>query len=330
MKKPIVAFMFLPLALFSCAKSTINIPGSPFNDSYSRKGTTSQFNYKLDSLDQAEFSDLKDTTDKYFVDANGEISSYSRQQEDRDLKYAYFGKEISTISMCTLFSQKKTSTSYSNSINNKGPVRIDDLPSESQRQTSGGNIVDKTENIVYRHNLNETSSEYTETTEKHNNDQSVKITAIQMKYTGKKEVVFNVDLSSDIQQHFLPFDKKFTLLGENAIYGKTNINGVTTYIIKGAYSEYQDFSTNMGKKYKSVNNYFYEGSLEKKSFGFACTSFRFYKELLILSQSFEDEATMPVLYLDSPVLVQFSETSYQINYDAKQTYQGNIPLPNFI
>lgn len=330
----------LPL-LASCNKSSIDMPKSPFDDHYHRIGMKGEY-AKADDMTVAEYNAIKE-----YVNTEGEdkyVSSYHRQEEIRDLKYAYFGKESSTISQCSMTSHNEDLKRYYNR------VFINNDVTDKQIQTANGGIqktkstlVDYTFDTTYESIEQEAippSGNYAERIRTTNNNEPEIITEPVPVTSYTSNEVYKLfglkPFNSRIRSHFATepdpttgYD--FRLLGDNnnAVYFKTKDN---KYLIKEGYSLFSEFHTTMGRSYKAQDNYFYEGLLEdddNNSYRF--THFRFYHELLILSKSI-DGSGVPVIYLDKPVLIEFSETTYSdIQYvDEEKSlphYENDPPMP---
>lgn len=325
-------FTLSPLALFSCAKPSIDMPKSPFEDSYTRIGMKGEFDI-TDTMPQKDYNEIK----KYVSEGEDDkVTHYIRQEESRDLKYAYFGQESSTISQCSMASINESGFRYPNK------VTISSNITDQQIQSANSGIIktsasssDYSFDDTYPHN----EMTYSLRRVKKNNDESAVVTEPIKEKTyseGQLESIFGLTpFVSRIKSHFLPstirdIQYEFKLLGDNnkAIYGMSG----DKYLIKEGYSIFPDFKTTMGRTYKAEDNFFYEGLLEKYevasgnevTYAYRFTNFRFYHELLILSKAF-DGTGVPILYLDKPVLIEYSEVKYEISYDALSNYSGNIP-----
>lgn len=336
MKKPLVLFsLFIVPLLASCNKGSIDMPNSPFDDHYVRIGMVGEYN-KTDDMKQGDYNAIK----AYINDPNNtkdvNVASYHQQQEDRDLKYAYFGEESSTISQCSMTSQNIDLQRYSNRISVTNNVN------EQQIQTAKSGIQKSKSTLTDYTFDNEKKAQdagnYTEIIETKNNDEEPKVTkADSGSYSSEDEIYTLFGLkpfNGHIRSHFAKDGEEgFHLLANDnkAVYFKSN----DLYLIKEGYSLFPEYHTTMGRSYKAQENYFYEGLLEKVGSGadvtFRFTHFRFYHELLILSKAI-DGTGVPVLYLDKPVLIEYSETTYSdIKYFDNEsdlpTYTGDIPQP---
>lgn len=327
MKKRFLLAFSIPFILFSCRPSNIDTPKSPFDDHYERIGVNSEYNVvnplgdgELDDINASIYPEEGEPTD---------VSHFKHQIETRDLKYAYFGEESSTISQCSLLSQVEDSNRYSNNVS------IDINESEQQIQTANAGVI-KTDSTItdytFDTDYNKTilSGEYRQTrqTIKKGEEPGLPTVVTDTTDYSDEELIFGLKPLAKIKSHFA-FDDKFSLLGPNAVYG-TIEDG--SYLIKEGYSVFKDFTTTMGRSYKAEDNYFYEGLLEKVENDdnvYHFKYFRFYHELLILSKAF-DGTGVPVLYLDKPVLIEFSEDKYWIDYNKNlEKYSGVIPdLPS--
>lgn len=334
--------IFSPLTLFSCAKPSIDTPESPFEDPYVRIGMRGEFDI-TDSMPQKDYNEIK----KYVNDEESkdiDVARYKRQEESRDLKYAYFGQESSTISQCSMVSIDENGYRYNNNVS------ISDTITNQQIQSANSGIIktassltDYTFDDSYPHKSNETST-YSQRRKRKNNDEPETVTSLT---TGKEydledeekvDSIFGQSpYVSRIKSHFLPsmvrdVPYEFKLLADDnkAIYGMSN----GKYLIREGYSIFPDFKTTMGRSYKAEDNFFYEGLLEKYEKDdedvYRFTNFRFYHELLILSKAF-DGTGVPILYLDKPVLIEYSEIKYEISYEKLGNYSGEIPkvTPSF-
>ena len=328
MKKHLIlsSLILIPL-LASCDTSRVNTPNSPFkDDKYVRIGMRTDGHHKIDeNMSNEDYNELKSyINDKTQIDEN--VVEYHRQQEDRDLKYAYFGKESSAISQCTLTSIDEYLNRYSNR------VRTDTSVTNKAIQTANGGI-QKTKSTVteYVFDSNYSSDPFEESkkyeirraTKTNSEEQVVEQVQSPTEYDpDSKTFLYETfglkPFTSRIKSHF-PEELEFKLLGDsnNAVYGK---NSEGKYIIKEGHSHFIDYSTTMGRTYKAVDNYFYEGTLERyevptpsneeKQYSYRFLDFRFYHELLILSKAFSSPESIPILYLEKPALIEFSETTY--------------------
>ncbi|MCQ2796692.1 MAG: hypothetical protein MJ213_05310 [Bacilli bacterium] len=327
MKKPYLLVLAIPLILFSCKSSGIDMPKSPFDDTYVRIGAKSEYEI-ANPLNDGEFEEIKESIKN---NDPHNVSHFKHQLETRDLKYAYFGRESSTVSQCSMSSQVEDSTRYSNNVS------IDINNANQQIQTANAGIIktsttvtDYTFDIDFKKDPKD-SGYYRQTSVTEHDDISDDPVVIIPKAEFNSVVAtFGLKpLERKIKAHF-NFEGTFDLLGVNSVCGTTEDG---TYLVKEGYSAFSDFSTTMGRSYKAEDNYFYEGLLEKyteqesgkKAYRFKY--FRFYHELLILSKAF-DGTGVPVLYLDKPVLIDFSEDKYWIDYNTLQPYTGEVPLPD--
>lgn len=331
--------MLIPF-LASCDTSRVNTPNSPFkDDKYVRIGMKSDGHHKIDkNMSNEEYNELKTyINDKTQTDEN--VITYHRQQEDRDLKYAYFGKESSTISQCTLTSISEDLNRFSNR------VRTDTSVTNKEVQTANGGI-QKTKSTVteyvfdsdYKSNPFIESEKYQirRATKINSEEQVVEQVQEETDYNPEDETflyeTFGLrPFTRRIKSHF-PTDWEFQLLADNnnAVYGKTSDG---KYVIKEGYSHFVDYSTTMGRTYKAVDNYFYEGLLERykvpgseDEYKYRFLDFRFYHELLILSKAFSSEGSIPILYLEKPALIEFSETTYS---DITYCDEGESMFPRY-
>ncbi|MCQ2792708.1 MAG: hypothetical protein MJ208_04230 [Bacilli bacterium] len=327
----LISLLFLPL-LASCNQSNIEMPKSPFDDSYQRIGMTGEYVIK-NGLTQEEYNGIKASITVNPETRDVDVASYHIEQEDRDLKYAYFGDESSSISQCTMTSNNQDLTRYKNN------VFINNNVTDKQVQVKNGGIV-KTKSTLMDYtfdtnylNLPKENNKYARRLSTKNNDDPEEVTepTPETSYDSQDpNQVYDIFALKPFTGHIAHhFTDDFKLLGDNAVYGKTEDG---KYIIKEGHSNYQDFQTTMGRSYKAQDNYFYEGVLEnyqdqgKTKYHF--THFRFYHELLILSKAC-DGTGVPILYLDHPVLIEFNETIYSnITYKpvtSLDNYTGEIP-----
>lgn len=334
MKKSLVLFSLIIVPfLASCQSTSIDMPKSPFDDHYTRIGMRGEYEM-TGEMNPTDYSAIK----SYINSENNkdvDVASYHRQEETRDLKYAYFGRESSTISQCSMTSHSEDLKRYQNR------VFINTDVTDQQIQTANGGIqkdkltlTDYTFDTKYKQ-LDQSLSKYSERIENKKNDEELKVTEPikEQSYSDPYEVFGLKPFNSRIKSHFIEDDDyKFKLLANenNAVYYKHN----DQYLIKEGYSLFPDFHTTMGRQYKAQENYFYEGLLEKYTKDgvetFRFTHFRFYHELLILSKSI-DGSGVPILYLDKPVLIEFSETTYSdIKYEKEENlepYTEDMPTP---
>lgn len=334
MKKSRVALLMVPLMAIGCNKSLVNMPKSPFGaDEYSPIGMTTAFpDVKLSSLDNNEYQLVKNNIANYQADEM--VSSYTRHEESRDLRYAYFGNQEPTL--CTYTSSDIKLDRYSN------PITISKNVQNNKNQTLSGSIInDHLTDEIYTQSIPDKDHMYhvIESIKKNDAEAKVQKTKTDTSYSDAEIVTifglkpFEVIQTSHFTEKAVHSETevyKFKLFGDenNAVYGKAKINGVDQFLIKEAYSLFVDYQT-VGHRYKAVDNYFYEGLLKEvdssnKKLGF--TSFRFYHEFLILSEP-ADRADVPILYLEKPMLVEYNEYRYDISYDVFKPYQGDVPTP---
>lgn len=333
MKKQVLPLLLTPLMLFSCHNNVTDMPKSPFNDSYQRIGMKGEYLVNLTSLPAEEYAKLKAGIVNYVDDGVDKgVTKVVRHEETRDLRYAYFGKEVGTVSFCSMLSRTDTESKYLK--NEKNYVTTKEAISNQQNQTANGGIIKNNSTTVdYIYDVNYVNSEtaqgtnYGVRTSVKNNDEALVVSQKTPETTTYDEEQFNLlPYKNEIQEHFKPTETyDFKILGDNnsAVYGTCNIDGEERYLIKEGYSVFSPYTTTVGRTYKAVDNYFYEGLLEKKGESFRFTSFRFYHELLILSKAYDEG--VPVLYLEKPMTVEYSEVKYQISYNGLGEYTGVIP-----
>ena len=347
MKKHLIlsSLILIPF-LASCDTSRVNTPNSPFkDDKYVRIGMRGK--YRIDNpLNNDEYNELKNyINDTEVKDIN--VVSYHQQQEDRDLKYAYFGKESSTFSQCTLTSVSEDLSRYRNR------VFTDNVETNKEIQIAGSNI-QKTKSLVTNYTF-DLGYDDTKLANKYKIHVKTKIEGEDEKVEEEKgetsyedKDVYDIfglkPYTLRIKGHFpkpdpeKPDPNLFKLLGDNAVYGKDSDGN---YVIREGHSDFINYSTTMGRTYKAVDNYFYEGVLERykvptssndeETYSYRFLDFRFYHELLILSKAFSSEGSIPILYLEKPALIEFSETTYSdITYCDKgeeefELYDKEIP-----
>lgn len=336
-KKFLLCSLIVIPFLANCNNGGIDMPKSPFDDHYARIGMQGVYG-KTDDMSQADYNAIK----TYINAPNSKdvnVKSYHRQEEIRDLKYAYFGKESSTISQCSMTSRSEDLTRYKNRV-----FINTDVTDQQIQQANGGIQKTKLALTDYTFDSNydkETlANKYIERIKTKNNDETEVVTEPVHETEYGDEQIYQIfglkPYNSRIKSHFIEDGEyKFKLLANNnnAVYYMTkNEKDDPRYLIKEGYSLFSDFHTTMGRSYKAQDNYFYEGILEKYKYEgeetFRFTHFRFYHELLILSKSI-DGSGVPVLYLDKPVLIEFSETTYSnIEYAKEEdldTYTDPIP-----
>ncbi|MCQ2753074.1 MAG: hypothetical protein MJ206_02330 [Bacilli bacterium] len=331
MKKAVLTLFFVPMFALACRGRGVDMPKSPFpGDNYTPIGMESAFNEKLNPLDEEgkEYSNLRNTIVNYKEQADIITTKYTRKREHRNLKHAYFGDQEQNL--CSYVSQEVNGGYYLNSDDEDDIVSVDKNYEVNKRQTLSGGIktsssqvetYDSTDLSDLSLNNIETYTEVKST--KINQEKAEVVETPGITYDSK--VFLLTPFATYISQHFN--DIGFDLFGEdnNAVYGKFNDG---RYLIKEARSFYDEYPT-LGHKYKAVKNYFYEGVLTKvgqtENLGF--TSFRFYSELLILSEAADSE-DVPVLYLEHPMLVEYDEYKYEISYEPLGAFdRGKIPIP---
>lgn len=346
MKKQILPLLFIPFVLASCKNNSTDMPKSPFDDTYVRIGMKGEYEVNLTSLPASDYANLKSAIQNY-KDEEKKATKVVRKEEMRDLKYAYFGNEVGSASRCALLTRTDTESRYLKDDSNY--VTTKEAVSHQENQTANAGVLksdSKTVDYIYDVNYLDSSKEAQETygvrtSVKNNEEQEVVTqTTIETKYDSTK---FDLEsYKNGIMIHFAPGkirgeDYNFGILRDvnSAVYGKCNIDSKERYLIKEGYSVFAPYTTTVGRTYKAVDNYFYEGLLEEyvepkienegeKSFRF--TSFRFYHEVLILSEAC-DGLNVPVLYLEKPVVVDYDEVKYEISYDSLGEYTGTIPEP---
>lgn len=344
MKKSSFILLFASFALFGCQKNLTDMPISPFFDTYVRIGMRSEYNVNLRSLDSEEYVELKAAIDDYKdkdsdFETNKGVTKVVRKEETRDLKYAYFGKEVSSVSLCSMLSRTDTESRYLND-NNRSYVTIKKAVSNRQNQNANAGIIktnSTTCDYIYDSHYVKPQT-YTEVEQKYgvrtsikNNSEAAVVMQTTPEETSYDSTKFDLKPFGDkIQQHFVPGevrgeDYNFEILGESAVFGQCNIGTKPYTLIKEGYSVFAPYTTTVGRTYKAVDNYFYEGLLEDDTTnGLRFTSFRFYHELLILSQAYNG-INVPVLYLARPVVVEYSEVKYDISYNDLGTCEETIP-----
>lgn len=336
MKKIALPLLLIPFALFSCHSNTKDMPKSPFDDHYQRIGMKGEYLVNLTPLQAEDYAKLKAGIDNYNDEG---VTKVVRQEETRDLKYAYFGREVGTVSFCSMLSRTDTESKYLKETKNY--VTTKEADSNQQNQTANGGIIKNNSSTVdYIYDTNyvdsgETQGEhYGVRTSVKNNDEEVVVSQTTPQTTAYGDgTQFNLlPYKNEIKKHFDPTPVRtetydFDILRDNnsAVYGTCNIESKNYYLIKEGYSLFSPYTTTVGRTYKAVDNYFYEGLLEKHNETFRFTSFRFYHELLILSKAYDEG--VPVLYLEKPMIVDYSEIKYSISYDDLGEYKGTIPEP---
>jgi len=334
--------LLLPFILVGCNGGSINKTKSPFNDKYSPVGMSGQYNITGSistedyNLLRKSIKDYSDNNDSYVV------KSYRRVKEERDLKAAYFGKNLGAANLCALVSQDTTNTRYSNYVTTSFST------SHNENQTVSGGI-NKTNSVVKdftfsndpdpkkeEENYQQNEQINTEGEEERIISEKIKGTFDATESSSITDTFGLKPYDNDIKTNFGTIKKRdkeviFNVLDDNnnAIYGMSG----NKYLIKEATSLFAPYSTAVGDTYKAVNNFFYEALLEKVGEGdkatFRFTDFRFYTELLILSEAMSDETKVPVLYLEKPQLVEYTEIKYSIQYANKDFVdvfdRNNIP-----
>lgn len=346
MKKQILPLLFLPFVLASCHNNSTDLPKSPFDDVYVRVGMKGAYEVNLNPLETSDYAELKSSIANYIErGTDQDVTQVQRKEETRDLKYAYFGNEVGSASRCAMLSRIDTEKRYLN--NDKNYVTTKEAISHQQNQTANAGIIKNnstTVDYIYDVNCRDSSKpleeEYGVRTSFKNNDEQEVVTQTtdEVNYD---ETKFNLDpYKNGIATHFKPGKVRgenynFDILRDtnSAVYGKCTIDGKERCLIKEGYSVFAPYTTTVGRTYKAVDNYFYEGLLEEysepkiesedeKSFRF--TSFRFYHEILILSEAC-DGSNIPVLYLEKPVVIEYNEIKYEISYNSLGEYKGTIP-----
>lgn len=328
MKK--IIFLPLVLVLTSCDSSLIKIPTSPFkDDKYERIGVNSVYKITDSQLTDDEFKILTEAFNKVNNPTDNNVISYDRVEETRDLKYAYFGKEISSVFFNSLLSRNENISEY---LNN---VTISKINSHQIIQMAAGdnntNSISETYTFDTGYKNKNLDGEYKSHLKTKKNDEEEIVTCT----TGKDPIKYDLEIEKETSAIFginpfvnsiIPlFPTDFKILGSNAVYGKCD----DMFLVKEAYSVYNsNFTTTLGRQYLAVDNYFYETRLKNyKNNDEPClviNDFRFYHETLILSESFSGTG-VPILYLEKPVLVWFDEIKYNFTYGAKENYVGDIP-----
>ncbi len=319
MKKILLILLSTPLILFSCKSSNIKTPVSPFDDHYERIGMDSKYSVITESTSE----EIKSIKEYINTDDQDDVSYYKHQYEKRDLKYAYFGNESSTISQCQMLSQIEDNTRYSNNVS------IDINNSEQQDQTANAGII-KTNSKVTKYvydpnykNLNDDKKYIKATVTEKNGEETQTTRDGDGTYVEGDNSVFYIKPLDKIKEFFNSIEG-FDLFGANAICGTAN-NG--EIVLKEGFSVFSNFTTTMGRSYKAEDNYFYEGLIDNSNGSYKFKYFRFYHELLILSEAIDGEG-VPVIYLDKPALIEYSEDQYWIDYKQLQPYTGDVPFPN--
>lgn len=328
--KKIALLLFFPFLLTSCGSSSITIPKSPFrDDKYVLIGMKSE--NKIDTyLTDDEFAKLNKAIARGTAMTDKRALKYVRQDETRDLKYAYFGKETSSVFYNSLNSRLDETTRYDNQI------KIDNSSTKQIVQTAMGENTTLSINNTYTFDIGTAKglpkeNFYKQHLRTQTNDEKpiISVKTDKTHYGGSEEeseeAVFSVHpYENSILQHFVETESyHFKLLGPNAVYGKSN----SKYLVKEAYSIFnKNFTTTLGRKYIAVDNYFYEGLLDDINTDLCFTYFRFYHETLILSEAYGNEG-VPILYLEKPALVWFNEVKYNIYYNSNGNYTGTIPTP---
>lgn len=329
MKKLALLLLAIPFAFTSCQSSPITIPGSPFpNDHYNRIGMNSE--NKIESyLTDDEFEKLKEAVSSDYPTDKRALKCVS-QDETRDLKYAYFGKETSSVFYNSLNSRQDEMVRYSNNI------KIDSSTTKQIMQTAMGESQILSVNDTYTFDIGTAKKQakkniYKQHLRVKTNDEQPTVSEKtgETHYGGagepSEDSVFAIRPYETLILPLIEGEKcHMRILGDNAVYGKTNNN---KYLIKEAYSVFDnEFTTTLGRKYIAVDNYFYEGLLDDISGDLCFTYFRFYHETLILSQAYNGTG-VPILYLEKPALVWFKEVKYNIFYTDNGPYTDNIPEP---
>jgi len=335
MKKKVI-LAFIPLMLIGCNKGAIDRAPSPFADSYVPIGMTGEYLGKIETLNSTQFKLLKDNVTKLKTEPlsyDKLVKRYSKEERSRDLKYSYFKNELNPTDMCSLVNET------SNNVRYKNNVTIATISNERQKQFSGGidKTITKTSDYTFDTGYKKTlNSKYILNSVKQINEEKEEITKGEEKeYTPTTTTVFNLSpYKAILDNHFTNKTKteyKFEILGDNnnAVYGLYNLDGKERYLIKEAYSLFAPFSTVVGRKYKAVDNYFYECLFVNKKIEdedyLLLTNFRFYHEMLILSEACDEENRVPVLYLEKPVQVEYNEYKYTFDYSFSDSYTDKIP-----
>ena len=325
MNKKLFLLLALPLFITSCGKSEVATPKSPFNDTYQRIGTTTEYDVTLSSLKPSEYNSLKEDLNK-----NEDIKEATRIEkttEQRDLAYAYFGAGSSS-NRCKKTTQNEVIQLYSNYVITDS---IDSLTEEEFTYGIGkttSTATSYTHDKDYKNITDDEDQYYGVSNKSKTNDEEEKTTWIipYTTYTEEKSKasIFKLNVLDKIKSEFTSIEGQFKLLGENAIVGKNQ----NDYYIREAYSKFSDEQcSGTGKTYKAVSNYFYEGKLNKSNDGYYFTEFRFYTERLILSEPYDPSGAIAVLYLDTPVIIKFNETKYKIFYDNATRFNADVPIP---
>jgi len=323
MNKKQVILLLAPFMMIGCNNSNVNRTKSPFNDSYNPIGMKGEYNItNIMSID--DFNAIKTQINNDYKDNNTDIvKSYTRVEESRDLKAAYFGKNLGAANLCALTHQSSTNTRYSNFVT----TQFSTSHKENQTVSGGINKTNSTINDYLFQDGELTSTSYQGNRQTKNDSEEEKVEKFKegtFVITDPLPVFGLNPYKDDIKNYFGDITRReqhitFDVLGtnNNAIYGMSG----DKYLIKEATSLFVPYSTTVGDTYKAVDNFFYEALLEKDSKGkFRFTNFRYYTELLILSEAISDEKTVPVLYLEKPQLVEYTETKYTINYVKKAEF----------
>lgn len=326
MKKSLLLLFSIPMFLLGCNNSNVNLPKSPFKDDYKRIGMTTEYTKSaITSIDSGEYNNLKNSIKNYSSN-DKEVTNYKRTEQTRDLKAAYFGKNLGAANLCSLLTRTDTNTMY----NNKVTTKLVNIHRENQVM-NGPNITSNQQMDDYIYS-SESNNKFRVNRLLKNDNENPVITK-----SDEQDIVSDTfyiqPYEKDIKNNFTIKSRSgkeisFSVLADSnsAVYGKTKIDNIgDRYIIREALSDFATYSTTVGDTYKSVDNYFYEALLDNN---YKFTHFRFYHELLILSEALNDETKVPVLYLEKPQLVEFSEIKYEINYNAVGDYdRGSIPQP---
>ncbi len=337
MKKKALLLLGIPLLLIGCNGNKVDLPKSPFsNDNYKRIGMESEYkDITISDLNSEEYDKLKKSI-KDYKNYDAKVKSYTRSEETRDLKAAYFGTNLGAANLCKKTSRTDTNTRYNNLVTTK----LVNTKTEEQVMNSKSTIKNEQQMDDYVNGLD--GEKYSTIRSLKNNTSNPEVTYVvkEESYSGegKAEEVFGTHAyEKDIKNNFVIKSRtpgreiSFSVLADNnnAVYGKTNIKDIgERYIIREAMSDFSPYSTTVGDTHKAVDNYFYEALLVPENGGYRFTNFRFYHELLILSEAYGDESKVPVLYLEKPVLVEYSEIKYTIDYTDKGEFnKGNIPTP---
>ncbi len=326
-----LSLFLIPLFAIACHGRGVDMPKSPFpGDNYVPIGMESAFSKeKLEPLDDegTEYQKLRGTIKEYQADVL--TTKYTRKREYRDLKHAYFGDQEQNP--CSYVSQEVVDEYCKNPEEEADIVSTDKNYEVNKRQMISGGIKTNSSRVeTYDYtdlsSLTNQQKTYSEVKSTKINQEKEEVT-LTVEHADYRDDVFQLTpFTTYITKHFDGIE--FDLFGEDndAVYGKFKDG---RYLIKEAYSKYDDYAT-LGHKYKAVKNYFYEGILTKTSkatenLGF--TSFRFYSELLILSEA-ADSLDVPVLYLEHPMLVEYDEYQYEMSYAPSRAFpREDIPEP---